>query len=358
MKIVSIVGARPNFIKAVMVSRQLRKGHQEILVHTGQHYDIPLSHIFFDQLGIPEPDYNLEVGSGTHAEQTSQALVSVERVLLKEKPDWAIVYGDVNSTLAGALAAAKLHIPIGHVEAGIRAYNKAIPEEINRVVADYVSTLLFCPTQSAVINLAKEGLTEGVFNTGDVMYDAVLLYLEEAEAKSKVMHELDIKPENFFLTTLHRPSTTDNRKSLLSVMEALSRINELIIFPIHPRTKKALEKAAPLPFSLENVRFIEPVSYFDVLVLTKNAKMVITDSGGLQKEAYFLKTPCVTCLEEDEWPEITAAGANRLVGTDTDKIIEAVKKPYPLIKDADEFGDGHAAEKIVNLLEKGGEEYE
>lgn len=356
MKVVSVVGARPNFVKAVMVSRQLRKIATEILVHTGQHYDIKLSHIFFEQLGLPKPVYNLEVGSGTHAQQTAEALIRIENVLLKEKPDWVIVYGDVNSTLAGSLAAAKLHIPIAHVEAGIRAYNKEIPEEINRVFTDYVSTLLFCPTQTAVENLAKESIKKGVFNTGDVMYDAVLFYFEKASAQSKIIDKLNLKSKDYLLTTLHRPSTTDNRESLFSVIKALSELDGQVIFPIHPRTRKAIDDAQiKTSFDLSNIEFIEPVSYFDMLILTKNAKIMITDSGGLQKEAYFLKTPCVTCIEEedDEWPELAAARANRMVGTVTEKIIEAVNKPYPAIKDAKEFGDGNAARKMAALLEKG-----
>lgn len=351
MKIISVVGARPQFIKATMVSREVRKNHHEILLHTGQHYDDNMSQLFFDELSLPQPDYNLGIGSDTHSRQTGKMLVAIEEILLQERPDWVIVYGDTNSTLAGALASAKLDIPVAHVEAGLRAYNKAIPEEINRVVVDYVSSLLFAPTQTAVKNLRRESITEGVFNTGDVMYDAILKYKKVAEERSEIIKILNLKPKDFLVVTIHRAGTTDNPTRLNSVMKALSQINEQIIFPVHPRSRKALEVLQPPALKQGHTKLISPVGYLDMLTLVRSARLLITDSGGLQKEAYFLKTPCVTCLEEDEWPETIAAGANRLVGTNIEKIIEAVKKPYPPIKNADEFGDGQAAEKMVNLLE-------
>lgn len=351
MKVLSVVGARPQFIKAAMVSREIRRNHCEILLHTGQHYDDNMSQLFFDELSLPQPEYNLAVGSDTHGRQTGKMLAAIEEVLLRESPDWVLVYGDTNSTLAGALTAVKLNIPIAHIEAGLRAYNKSIPEEINRVVADYTSSLLFAPTQSAVENLNKEGITKGVHNTGDVMYDAILKYEKAAEEKSQILRVLNLKPKNFIVATIHRAGTTDNPVRLHLVMETLSQIDELIVFPIHPRTRKALA-ALQLPvWKGDHIKLINPVGYLDMLMLVKSARLVITDSGGLQKEAYFMKTPCITCLEEDEWPETTAAGANRLVGTDPKKIVEAAMKPYAPIKDADEFGDGHAAEKMSDLLE-------
>ena len=352
MKVALVVGARPNFVKHAMVSRALRDKHQEILIHTGQHYDIQLNKIFFDQLEIVEPHYNLEIGSGTHAEQTGQMMIGTEKVLQKEKPDWILVYGDTNSTLAGALAAAKLNIPIAHVEAGLRAYNKQIPEEVNRVVTDYLSSLLFAPTETAVENLKKENITAGVHNTGDVMYDAILHYKMVADKKSEIMTLLNLTPGEFIVSTIHRAETTDNPEKLRSVMTAFAQIDDPIIFPIHPRTKKALKTMNLSPLKGNHVKLIDPVGYLDMMMLLKNARLLITDSGGLQKEAYFLKTPCLTCLKEDEWPETTAAGANKLVSADTEKIVAFAKESYPAIKDADEFGDGHAAEKMVSFMEE------
>lgn len=352
MKIATVVGARPNFIKQAMVSRVLREKYKEILIHTGQHYDFELDRIFFDQLEAPLPNYNLRVGSGSHAEQTAEALIRIEKVLIKEKPDWVLLYGDVNSTLAGALAASKLQIPVAHVEAGLRANNKKYPEEINRVFTDYVSSLLFAPTKQAVLNLEIENITTGVYNSGDVMYDAVLKYGKVAEKNSKILEDHDLTPGEFIVATIHRAGTTNNCKKLSSLIEAFKRIGEQIIFPLHPRTEKALRKYN-LMVNKKNINFIKPVSYLDMLQLVKTARMIITDSGGLQKEAYFLKTPCITCLEEDVWPETTAAKANRLVGTETEKILEAYSKSYESIKDAEEFGDGQAAQKIVSILEKG-----
>ncbi len=352
MKIISIVGARPNFIKATMISKELRKKHKEILIHTGQHYDTKLNKIFFDQLEVPEPNYYLGVGSGTHAQQTGQIMIRAEKIIIKEKPNWVIVYGDINSTLAGALEAAKLSVRIPHVEAGMRNYNNKTPEEINRMLVDHLSSLLFAPTQSAVENLKKENLTRGTYKTGDVMYDAVLTYKSSAEKKSKILTKLNLKPQGFLVATIHRAETTNNTAKLSSVMKAFSKINESIIFPVHPRTQRAIEALGGLHLGSGNVKMINPVSYFDMLKLVKNARLLITDSGGLQKEAYFLKTPCVTCLEDNNWPETTTAGANQLIGTDVNDILNAVKKPYQKIKNANEFGNGHAAEKIVAILEE------
>lgn len=352
MKVLSVVGARPQFIKAAVVSREIRRNHCEILLHTGQHYDDNMSQLFFEELPLPQPDYHLGVGSDTHGRQTAKMLAGIEEVLLKEKSDWVLLYGDTNSTLAGALAAAKLGTPVAHVEAGLRSYERRMPEEINRVVTDYLSSLLFCPTETAVTNLAREGITEGVYNTGDVMYDAVLHYLELAQAKSQILSILKLEAGTYVLATIHRASTTDNPENLQSVLAALSQMEEPVIFSVHPRTQKAINSLQPLPFSLGQVKMISPVGYLDMLVLQKNARLVITDSGGVQKEAFFLRTPCVTISDArfPEWVETFSAGANRLVAPHTSQILSAAREariyPYSCIQ----FGDGRASERICYLL--------
>ena len=300
-KILSVVGARPQFVKAASVSREIRKRFKEVLVHTGQHYDRNMSPIFFEELSIPKPDYNLEIGSGPHGEQTGRMLIEIEKVLLKEKPDIVLVYGDTNSTAAGALAGAKLHIPVAHVEAGLRSYNRSMPEEINRVIADHLSDLLFCPTETAVRNLSKEGITEGVFNVGDVMYDALIANRKVAESKSKILETMNLKPKTYLFATIHRAENTDEEKNLKNIIEAFGESGEVIILPIHPRTRKMIEKFG-LEFT-ENVKVIEPVGYLDSTELQANAKKVVTDSGGVQKEAYMLKVLCITLREETEWVE-------------------------------------------------------
>lgn len=348
MKVLSIVGTRPQFIKAAPVSRELRRYHVEVLVHTGQHYDYGLSQVFFEELGIPRPDYELSVGSAGHGKQTGEMLARVEEVLLKEKPDWVLVYGDTNSTLAGALAAAKLHIPVGHVEAGLRSFNREMPEEINRVLTDHISSLLFCPTETAVDNLAREGITNGVHNTGDVMYDAVLYNVEMAEHRSRALEQLELVPRSYLLATVHRPSNTDNKVHLVSILTALERVDEVVVFPAHPRTQKAIHA---LGITLNSrVRVVEPVSYLDMLVLEKNARLILTDSGGVQKEAYFFGVPCVTLRDETEWVETVNVGWNVLVGADPDRIEEAVKSFSPQRERPTVFGNGRASERIATIL--------
>jgi len=348
MKVLSVVGARPQFIKAAPVSRELRKEHEEVLVHTGQHYDYFMSAVFFDELGIPEPDYNLGVGSASHGRQTGEMLIRIEEVLLKERPDWVLVYGDTNSTLAGALAAAKLHIPVAHVEAGLRSFNREMPEEINRVLTDHVSDLLFCPTETAVRNLAREGITEGVHNVGDVMYDVVLHNIGIAEQRSHILERLGIEPKAYLLATVHRPQNTDRAENLRSILSAFNALDELIVFPAHPRTSEAIER---LGYPLRShIKFIEPVSYLDMLVLEKHARLILTDSGGVQKEAYFFGVPCLTLREETEWVETVEAGWNVLVGADEERIVEAVREFQPIGKRAAIFGDGRASERIAELL--------
>jgi UDP-N-acetylglucosamine 2-epimerase (non-hydrolysing) len=351
MKIVSIVGARPQFIKCAPVSKELRKEHEEILVHTGQHYDPGMSDIFFEDLQIPQPDYHLEVGSGTHGKQTGAILERLENVLLTEKPQLVIVYGDTNSTLAGALAAAKLHIPVAHIEAGLRSFDRMMPEEINRVVTDHVSDLLLCPTQTAIDNLVKEGIFLGVHLVGDVMVDALMHNADISEKKSHIIQNLGLKKGNYYVATVHRPSNTDDRKNLTEIIEAFRESGKEVIFPVHPRTKKYLGEYGLLDSPSENIQFIDPLSYLDMLQLMKHAKKILTDSGGIQKEAYVLGVPCITMRENTEWIETLIGGWNVLVGADKNRIIAAILADAG--KNTDDntvFGKGDAAEKIAKVL--------
>jgi UDP-GlcNAc3NAcA epimerase len=348
MKILTVVGARPQFIKAAAVSHVIRREHTEKLVHTGQHYDQRMSEIFFDELEIPLPDYNLEVGSGGHSGQTGEMLIRIEPILEEEKPDYVLVYGDTNSTLAGALAAAKLNIPVAHVEAGLRSFNRRMPEETNRVVTDHVSQLLFCPAQQAVDNLQAEGITSGVHIVGDVMLDAVLKYIEIAERKSQILNSLEVKPRNYLLATIHRADNVDDTTRLLGILETFAMSGETIVLPIHPRTHKAIKLAGFSP--AQNVKLVDPVGYLDMLWLEKNARMILTDSGGIQKEAYWLGVPCVTLREETEWVETVQAGWNILAGTEQEKILNAIRNfPLPASRPA-LFGNGDASLKINQYL--------
>jgi UDP-GlcNAc3NAcA epimerase len=351
-KIVSIVGARPQFIKAAPVSRAIRRNMREILVHTGQHYDDNMSKSFFDELGISRPDYNLEVGSGDHGEQTGLMMERIEKVLSDEKPDLVLVYGDTNSTLAGAVDAAKLHIPLGHVEAGLRSFNKKMPEEINRIVADHCSDFLFCPTQSSVRNLKNEGIVSGAYLTGDVMFDVALLFAEMAEKRSDVLERLNLKPREYLLCTVHRPENADSEVNLKAIVSALSTCGKKIVFPVHPRTKKFLSL-----YGLDEilnrhplVLRIDPVGYFDMILLERHASIVLTDSGGIQKEAYFYQVPCITLRNETEWVETVEDGWNRLTGADSETILKAIRTFRPASEPRFTFGDGHAAEKITKII--------
>jgi UDP-N-acetylglucosamine 2-epimerase len=349
LKILTIVGARPQFVKLAPVSRALRQRCKEVIVHTGQHYDDLMSAIFFRDLGIPTPDYNLEVGSGSHGEQTGKMLMHIEQVLLEEKPDQVLVYGDTNSTLAGALAAAKLYLPIAHVEAGLRDYRRDIPEEINRVLTDHLSTLLFCPTDSSAENLHREGIHQGVHMVGDVMLDALRQHMPVAERQSKILQSLDVRPQRYLLATVHRPINTDESAHLASILSAFGAAGETVVFPVHPRTRLALSLAGlGIP---DNVRTIDPVSYLDMLVLEKNARMIVTDSGGIQKEAYILQVPCVTLLSQTAWIETVASGWNRPVGHDRDAILAAIRDFVPPAEWPALFGDGHASEKITEVMQ-------
>jgi UDP-GlcNAc3NAcA epimerase len=349
MKILSIVGARPEFIQAAPISRVLRQRHQEVLVHTGQHYDYRMSQTFFDELGIPTPDYNLEVGSGTHAQQTADMLVRLEETLLKEKPDLVIVRGDTNSTLAGGLAASKLHIPTAHVEAGERSFDRSMPEEINRLVVDHLSDLHFCASKGAFNHLIVEGIHANVHLTGDVMLDAMLSNRPLARAKSTILSKLGLSSRSYALVTVHRASNTDDPERLNSIVNALNAVDEIVVFPVHPRTLKALE-AIGAQFK-QHVRLIEPVGYFDMMMLEENARLIVTDSGGVQREAYFLGVPSLTLRENTEWVEMVEVGWNRLVGADTETILQAwrnfsIPADHPPI-----CGDGKASEKICQLID-------
>lgn len=354
MKILSIVGARPQFVKAAPVSQAIRKKHTEVLLHTGQHYDENMSRIFFDDLGIPRPDYNLEIGSESHAVQTARILEGVEQVLFEQNPDAVLVYGDTNSTIGGALAATKLHIPVAHVEAGLRSFNWDMPEEINRVLTDRISRWLFCPTQTAVDHLKNEGRTEGVFLTGDVMYDALLHFSAIAEARPSPLQKFELSEKAYCLATVHRPANTDDPQNLTAIVNAFVESGETIIFPVHPRTRKfltdyGLDKKIK---DSENLRVVEPLSYLDILVLEKYAEKILTDSGGMQKEAYLWGVPCVTLREETEWTETIEEGWNRLVGARHDEILEAIADFHPTAPRRFSYGDGHASEKIVRILEE------
>jgi UDP-N-acetylglucosamine 2-epimerase len=349
VKVVSVVGARPEFIQAAPVSRALRPRHQEVLVHTGQHYDYQMSALFFQELGLPAPDYNLEVGSGPHGQQTGEILARMERVLMDERPDWVLVRGDTNSTLAGALAAAKLHVPVGHIEAGLRSFNRWMPEEINRIVADRVADLLFCPTPTAVSNLAAEGILQGVHLVGDVMYEAILHNLSLAEARSRVLAHLGLAPRGYLLLTVHRAENTDIWENLRAILAALDRLEEPVIFLVHPRTRKRLGEMGWQPGP--SVHMVEPQGYFDTLVLEKNARILLTDSGGMQKEVYCLGTPCLTLREQTEWVETVEVGWNRLVGAEADKIVDAVYSFHPPAERPSLYGNGQSSQAIVRMLE-------
>ncbi len=353
-KIVTVVGARPQFIKAAPVSRALKKPIQEIIVHTGQHYDENMSRIFFDELGLPRPKYDLEVGSGPHGHQTGLILERIEEVILKEKPQLVLVYGDTNSTLAGALAAVKLHIPIAHIEAGLRSYNQDMPEEINRVLTDRCANLLFCPTETAVRNLKKEGIVEGVYNTGDVMYDAALLFADAAEQKSDILNRYRLSPKSYYLCTVHRASNTDEKQNLQKIIKALIQLDEPVLFPVHPRARKFLGEYG-LIHSISksnNIVLTNPVSFLDMIQLEKNAKMILTDSGGVQKEAYFYRVPCVTLRNETEWVETVMDGWNSLAGTDVEKIIQAVRTFIPKESKNNPYGNGNASQTINDFILK------
>lgn len=359
MKIITILGVRPQFVKAAPVSRIIRSELSEIYIHTGQHYDKDMSDIFFEEMSIPRPDYNLAVGSGTHAKQTADMMVGIEQILLKEKPDAVMIYGDTNSTLAGALAAVKIHIPVIHVEAGLRSFNNYMLEEINRILSDRISSVLFCPTQTAVNNLASEGITKGVYNVGDVMCDAVKYYLNKSAEISDSEHIKHLIPlfnskaqlnGKWYLATVHRAENTDSAEKLEIILNAFSRLDGTVIFPVHPRTK-GLVQTVLQKNSYKNIIFCQPLGYLDMLYFAKKAQKIITDSGGLQKEAYMINTPCVTVREQTEWVETLNGNFNILARLNADDIVNKVNNTKIDASEKREYyGDGYAAEKILKIL--------
>lgn len=354
MKVVTVVGARPQFIKAAIVSHELRKNHMEILVHTGQHYDYNMSEQFFEELDIPNPDYNLGISGGSHAEMTGKMMIAVETVLIKEKPDCLLVYGDTNSTLAAALAAAKLHIPIAHVEAGARTHSKTNPEEINRICTDHVSTLLLASTQSGMESMKKEDLADRGHMVGDPMYDAFLEYSQKVSPDEIVLNLLSggqqKVPEKFYYLTCHREENTNDDKDLMEIFKAMERLDAPTIYPVHPRNKaRALRLNEKYHFS--NIMLVEPVGYLESICLVNNAKQIVTDSGGLQREAFFAEKKCVTILDFVCWPETMVDGRNELSSPNAEEIIKKMSVEQHIDKRYQPFGDGHSAEKIVKALE-------
>ncbi len=353
MKVVTVVGARPQFIKAAPLSVALRRAHREVLVHTGQHYDAGMSAVFFDELGIPEPDHNLGVGSGPHGEQTGAMLAPLEAIMQAERPDAVVVYGDTNSTLAGALVAAKLGIPIAHVEAGLRSFNRAMPEEVNRIVTDHLSAWLLVPSAVSARQLRDEGVAGGIHVVGDIMYDAVRQHGRHAADRSRVLETVGVVTGGYAACTVHRAENTDDAGRLGAILEGLGRLGVPVVLPLHPRTRARLERAG-LTVS-PAVRVVEPLGYLDMLRLVEAASLVLTDSGGLQKEAYYLGTPCVTLREETEWVETVTAGWNVLAGADAGRIAaaaSAMRRPPSARPDL--YGDGDTARRIVEVLETPG----
>ena len=350
MKVVTIVGARPQFIKASALSRELRKRHEEILVHTGQHYDYAMSGVFFDGLDIPSPEVNLAVGSGSHGQQTGAMLQGIEQVLLSTRPDRVVVFGDTNSTLAGALAASKLHVPVVHVEAGLRSFNRRMPEEVNRVIADHLSDLLLCPSETAVSNLTAEGITKNVHLVGDIMLDVINGAKPLVSVKREaLLARLGLRDRRYLLATVHRSENTDDLERLSAILNAFNAVDEPILFPIHPRARQAITLANQT--LKEHVRLIEPLGYFEMITLAASARLVLTDSGGLQKEAFWLGVPCVTLRDETEWVETVESGWNTLAGASTERILQAVRSFAPPASSTPLYGNGTVATKCIDLME-------
>jgi UDP-N-acetylglucosamine 2-epimerase len=353
MKVISVVGARPQFIKAAPVCRALRRRHDEILVHSGQHFDYEMSDVFFEELGIPKPDFNLAVGGSSHGRMTGEMLGLLEELMIEQQPDVVLVYGDTNTTLAGGLAAAKLNIAVAHVEAGLRSFNRSMPEEVNRVLVDHLSDMLLCPTSTAVDNLAAEGVTEGVSLVGDVMLDTARFFAEHVDP-ADALARFGVETGGYYLATVHRAATSDSAEHLSAVVRTFSTLDLPVLWAVHPRTAKNLE-AFGLQKEVERsgrIKAVPPISYIDTVSLLRSAHALLTDSGGMQKEAYFFGVPCVTLREETEWVETVELGWNRLVGTDEVAIRSAVEtitlpKERPAV-----YGDGHAAEAVVSALEE------
>jgi UDP-GlcNAc3NAcA epimerase len=348
VRILSVVGNRPQFIKSAPLSLALReRGAEEVVLHTGQHYDHALSQVFFEELGLDPPAYQLDAGSGTHAEQVARMLPGIERAAVGEQPDRVVVFGDTNSTLAGALAAAKAGFEVAHVEAGLRSFDASMPEELNRIVVDRLSTLLFCPTENAAVNLKREGIVDGVRVVGDVMLDANLRLAPIARERSQALAETDVQPGAYVLATLHREANV-RQPALGRIAQALGLLEEPVVFPAHPRTRSALEEEG-LDLG-ENVRLLPPIGYLDFAALASQAQVILTDSGGVQKEAYWYGVPCVTLRENTEWVETIEAGWNRLAGSDPERIVAAARAAVPPREHPPLYGDGHAADSIADLV--------
>lgn len=355
IKIVTVVGARPQFIKAAAISRAINNKFSdqvsEVLIHTGQHYDENMSKVFFDELGIPQPKYNLEISGGLHGAMTGRMLEALEKVLLDEKPDWVLIYGDTNSTLAAAIAAAKLHIRVAHVEAGLRSFNMRMPEEINRIVADRLSTLLFCPTETAVRNLAIEGISKGVSNVGDVMFDVSLYFRQLVAQRSNIHANLGLVPSHYVLATCHRAENTDDPKRLREIIGGLQAIarSMKVVLPLHPRTRQVLASQGLLG-SLEGFVVTNPLPFLDMISLEKSAAAIVTDSGGVQKEAFFFQVPCITVRDETEWVETVDLRWNKLVGASQARIVQAFDTLERGESAVFPYGDGTAADKVVHAI--------
>jgi UDP-GlcNAc3NAcA epimerase len=361
MKIITIIGARPQFIKASAISREIRKYNkktnkkiEEVIIHTGQHFDNNMSEVFFTELNIPQPDFNLKISNLDHGAMTGRMLEEVEKVLQEQQPDWVIVYGDTNSTLAGVLAASKLHIPIAHIEAGLRSFNKKMPEEINRIIADHTSSLLFSPTSDALKNLKNEGISKNVYNVGDVMHDVTLYYKGKANMEI-ALNKWKVTKFNYVLCTIHRAENTDSAECISSILDALCEISKknTVLLPIHPRTKKIMQNLNNKEWA-KNITILEPLSYLEMLRLEMSAKVIITDSGGIQKEAFFHKIPCITIRNETEWVETVSLGWNQVVGADKELILDAYSKIDSKINNrvynVFPYGDGKASARILNHL--------
>ena len=349
MKIISVVGARPQFIKLAILSKELRENHNEIIIHTGQHYDDNMSKYFFEEMQIAKPDYNLNIGSGSHGKQTAEMLIGLEDIFLHQKPDVVITFGDTNTTLATGLAATKLNIPVAHVEAGLRSHNREMPEEINRILTDHISDYLFAPTLTAMENIKIENLYGKPFLVGDVMYDSLLYYGKIAEQKSRILKNLKLKQKEYILLTLHRPYNVDNIQKLQNIFSALKQTKRFIVFPVHPRSRKMIESTNTI--IPENISIIEPLGYLDFIFLQKHSEKIITDSGGIQKEAYLNGIPCITIRPETEWIETVKAGWNVLVGDKKDQLIENCLHFKPSHNRPRYFGDGNSSKKIISILE-------
>jgi len=359
VKVMSIVGARPQFIKASIITRRFKeKSIKHLIIHTGQHYDRDMSDIFFTELGIDSPDKNLHIGSGMHGEQTGKMLIAIEKEITGDIPDLVIVYGDTNSTLAGALAAAKIHVPVAHIEAGLRSFDKKMPEEINRVLTDHLSDLLFAPSHTAVRNLEKESLKNNVYNVGDVMFDTALeISRRVLSEEQEILEKFGLKKKNYVLATIHRQENTDRKGNLINIIEALlsiARSGNIVFFAVHPRTEKCMRKYGVLQKPLPtNLILNRPISYSEMIVLEKNARVIITDSGGMQKEAYFFKTPAIIPRNNSEWVEIIESGWNILTGADSRKILKAFRKLWEkrdFTHRNDLYGNGNASVKICNII--------